>query len=156
MTVSNVSAGTDIDPAWGNAVADAINAHEDAWTTGAVAIGNLTVGASTVTSKYNLIGKTCILRGQVTLGAGFSIVGDLYITTLPVNAAASGECVGTAHYLDNGTGFAGGQLWGSSATTIEFHHMLGTGTNAGRVNATAPFTWASGDSLRYFITYETV
>lgn len=153
MAITSVTAGNIIDPAWGNSVATAINAHEDAWTSYTPTPTGFTVGAGTITGKYNAIGKTIHYRGQVVFGAGAGITGD-FVVSVPVTAVTAEAACGTLDMLDNGTGYEVGTVLIVSSTTVELHHARGLGSNAGRVGGTNPFTWVPGDSFRWNITYQ--
>lgn len=152
MAISTVSAGTIVSPTWGNSVAAAINAHEDAWTSFTPTGTGFTVGAGSILSRYNEIGKTIIYRGQVTFGAGAGVTGDFSVN-LPVSAFTTVPGVGSLDMLDSGTSHYVGSCLITGSSTLEFHGTFGP-TNAGRVNGTNPFTFVPGDVIRWAITYQ--
>jgi hypothetical protein len=153
MAIATVSAATEVDPAWGNSVATAINAHEDAWTSHTITPSGFTIGSGTMTARYNVIGKTVFYRGEIVFAGDSTLPGNLGVD-LPVNATTTAPAIGSIDMLDSGVGYAAGTCRITGSDSLEFHHAEGEGTASGRLTNTTPFTWAVNDIIGFSIVYE--
>jgi len=131
-----------------------------AWTP---TLTNITAGSATTNYKYIQIGMTVHFRFRFTLGAG-SAVGTNPSFSLPVAINTEYAPTGTqgvapmhsAILIDNGTGEYDASIeLTATANTVRFVTNGSTGTGNAAVTATAPFTWASGDTLWVAGSYET-
>ena len=115
-----------------------------AWTAYTPGTANLTVGNGTLTGLQKQIGKTTMWRATFTLGSTSAIGSDASIG-LPFTAA-SGASLGNAAYWDVSTSnqYIG---WYQSAYP-RYQSTYGT------LSATNPFTWATGDSIFLWGSYE--
>jgi hypothetical protein len=152
VAISTVSAGAIIDPAWGNSVANAINAHEDAWTSHTITPTGFTIGSGTMTARYNVIGKTVFYRGEIVFAGDSTLPGNLTVD-LPVNATTTAPASGTVSALDTGTSYYIGVCLITGSDAMELHGGFSP-TAAGRFTNTTPFTFANTDTIRFNITYE--
>lgn len=116
---------------------------------------NFTVGASSVVAWYQIDGNICEGMVKVTVGAGFSMNSSNITVNLPVTGANNAEAddIGTAIFLDNGSGYYRGRLMMSSGSTMRLMHEPNGGT-LGDVTVSAPFGWAVGDRISLFFRYE--
>jgi hypothetical protein len=128
-----------------------------AWTTYTPVVGGgwLITGGTpgTITGRHCTTGKLCSFRIQYTIGAT-DTKGTNLTMTLPF--AASGGAPSpkfiahvnhTGEYMFYGVGFVG-------SAQINIYSIASTMV-LGQVTATAPFTWATGDIVEVFGTYET-
>lgn len=130
----------------------------DAWTDYAATVSSTSLdGASnTNVGRYIKLGRVVHAYGKITLGSGGSLTGatDIRIA-LPVTAA-SVNGLGSAYGYDSSSGkeVAGVAV---IATTTTIGLRLGQDGAVGvatPLKATAPWTWADGDQIRWAITYE--
>jgi len=143
---------TDTIYAWDGAAAQQVF-PAPAWTSWSPTLTNLTLGNGTVTAKYLKRGKVLDFRFKFVLGST-STVGTLPRFSLPF--AAHGDYVvqqdlaGYSVLVDAGISLYTGSIrFVSDLSNVEF---VLTGTNGlhGVVNATTPFTFATGDGLRAY------
>lgn len=159
---SNIATGAGIDGAKlaDASVTNAKLATNAAWSSWTPTWTNLTVSGSTVTAKYQQIGKTVFWRLNVILGGGNAPTGALSFT-LPVTSAnyagnASSQRIGTAEYLDAGvTGYVGSVAW-ASTTTGRLFVTLASGTYGqdADLSATVPHAWGNTDEIHASGVYE--
>lgn len=126
------------------------------WTASGVAPA---IGNATVIAQYAQLGKLVHAYGSIVFGAGSTFGTGSYKFALPVTASANAIIVGTA-----GQGFlqdssANFYLQGSfyipagGTTMSELHGATYAGT-ATLIGQTAPWTWATGDTIAWNILYE--
>lgn len=111
---------------------------------------NLTVGSGVGTYSYIRVGRLIVASYDFVLG-GTSAVGTGPYVTLPVAAAANQLLGCVSEYRDTSAPavYAGVVLL--SGTVLLPCRLVEARTS---LSATAPFTWASGDSLRWIVTYQ--
>lgn len=123
---------------------------------------NLTVGNGTVTAFYNEVGKNIFATIAFTFGSTSSIAGSVAFS-LPVTAAArytgsaAGQYrIGGVYIEDLAVAGYTGYFRSASTTTSQIitEQASTTYVTAINVNATVPFTWATGDFLCGTLTYE--
>jgi hypothetical protein len=112
----------------------------------------------TLTGRYKLIGKTCIVSVKLTAGSSTTYGTGSYMLSLPVAAVAGFDSVGQVFIGDSSVGAAG-----YSTTGVAL--VLGGGTTMGlyagntgsgsAVTPTNPQTFASGDRIWASIAYKT-
>jgi len=114
---------------------------------------NLTPGNATETWYYTQVNELVLVQGITVLGSTSSITGTVYLAppvgSLLVTNPMAGElyCVGT----DLRVGMV--QLTPSGLSPQVFT-VDGSYINRATVDATEPFTWASGNSLRMSVIYQ--
>jgi hypothetical protein len=138
-------------------IASIASAVTGAWTAWSPTVNNLTVGSGSLTTRYRRAGKTVDLEFVFVYGAG-SAVGTIPDFTLPAAPAA--------HYPSaSGSILPASVIIVDSATTQRQGFLSWNGTIAGilywnagapaAITSTAPWTWATGDQIHVFATYET-
>ncbi len=142
LTASQLNAfsATNVTLAW--------SSHTPSWT------GLDDTDGTTTISKMQ-IGDTVTYNGKFVFAAASGISGALKVD-LPVNAAtaAINSATGVALYFDNSATFRSvGAVFITAADVLEFAF---TENGPGLVDGTSPYTWATSDSFRWSITYETV
>ena len=127
-----------------------LDAISEAWTPYTPALTNLSVGNGTMTAKYIQAGKLVVCTGKIVLGSTSTVTGTIGIG-IPVTAADT-IAVGSALLYDSSTVAtrSGGECDLASTTSLEFFG----GNGGGPASATLPFTWTTGDQLRWEILYE--
>lgn len=117
----------------------------DTWTSYTPSAINVTVGNGTMVAKYKQIGRVMHVYIQFTLGSTSAIGSDAGFG-YPV-AGVSESRNGRSWYYDVSTQnhYIG---WWSSSGYLKYQGLFGV------VNATTPFTWATGDVIAAAMTYE--
>lgn len=113
---------------------------------------NLSVGSATQTADIQAVGlKQLRYKGKIVLAGDSSVTGTITLD-IPESLTSMGtEARGVADYNEDGVRIHGGRCAiAPSSTVITFTHN--ESGNAGQVNATAPFTFASGDVIAWDIT----
>ena len=124
-----------------------------AWTGYTPTFVNFTLGDGTINrARYRVTATTVLLQVTVTLGAS-SVMGSIPTISLPVAAASGAATCGSARYLDNGTRHYVGVVIVASSGLVANLIQPGAG-NSGLVDATNPYTWATGDIFQFTIEYE--
>jgi hypothetical protein len=115
-----------------------------AWTAYTPGTSNMTVGNGTLTGFQKQIGKTTFWRASFILGSTSAISNDAAIG-LPFSSA-SGAGLGSAYYIDVST----------SNQYVGWYHggAMRYQSTFGTLTATSPFTWATGDVIATWGSYE--
>ena len=135
-------------------LATALTAADGTWTP---TYSNLTTTGATISLGYRQIGKWVDYYWQFIFGSG-SAVGTMPSLTLPVAPASrystgsTGAFPGQVHLLDSGTADRQGTVKISSGSTIVVYFWNATPTLT-NVTSTAPWTWATGDTITIAGTY---
>lgn len=120
---------------------------------------NFNINTGSSFTRHATVGKTCVLACHITMG-GAATAGVVEIN-LPVTAATWIRGITgwtNVRALDASTGlvYDGKVAINAAGTKANF----GTGSAAGQANAAwtnaVPFSWASGDTLTFMLTYPTV
>lgn len=120
-----------------------------AWTPYTPTWTNLTVGNGTNNSAYLQIGKIVIVRVKFTLGSTSAVTGQVQ-ASLPVNSVVGHAGMFGALYFDTSA-----TTRNSGFAIMTNNNVLTFRTNSDTVTgATAPFTWATGDTLGTTGIYE--
>ena len=133
-------------------VRDNLKAIGDAWTSYSPTLGGWTLGNGTLTGYYLQAGKD--VRGKVfyTVGSTDTKSGALTIS-LPVTKVTDsglGMPLGTAVLFDTSTSTRNFQHVAQNSTTaMRFYSSAGAA-----LTDTAPWTWATGDTLVALFMYE--
>lgn len=132
-------------------------ALSDAWSTWTPTLTNLTVGSTLITARYRRVGKTVDFRFKFKFSSG-AVVGTAPAFTLPAAPHSSytvtEDLLGDVELYDNATAHRRGHLKLTAASTVEVSYY-DVDCALAQVNATTPQTWASGDSISAWGTYET-
>lgn len=150
-TDTNSFVARDTSDAWQTAVA------LGAWVSWTPTLTSLTLGSGTMVAKYVRTGRTIDFRFVFRYGAG-SAVGTNPRFSLPVamhadyTTNADWASFGDVHFQDATASSKRGQLWVTDSTTARL--IAFSSESAVEVTATVPFTWASGDAIWAYGTYE--
>ena len=130
-----------------------------AWLSWTPTFANMTLGNGTITAAYIQFDKTVHYRFKFVLGST-STVGTSPTFTFPVTASsnyvASVDLMGYGTLSHSGSADYFGAVRSASSTTglIISTGVSGANTIHSGVTATAPFTWATGDRIGMYGTYE--
>jgi hypothetical protein len=123
--------------------------------------GTWASGNATASGAYVQIGKTIHYRGSITIGSTTTIGAGLIIISLPVNRASglgAQTPYGRAVFVDASLGvynYGVCELDTSSQIIIlRAEKVDGTYTELASTSSSVPFTWATNDVIRFFVTYE--
>lgn len=113
---------------------------------------NLSPGSATQVADIQAVGlKQLRYKGYITLAGDSSITGTITLDIPESLAAAGTPSRGRADYNEDSVRiWGGGTAVAPTSDVITFTHT--ESGNAGQVNATAPFTLASGDTIAWDIT----
>jgi len=114
---------------------------------------NPVIGATgNANGKYIQAGKFIVVRVKIAFGSGSTYGSGNWSLTLPVSMLDGNGVLGSLTYLDSSASATyRGNTYNPSGTSIAL------ATNAspmGTVTPTAPFTWATGDTIDFFAIYE--
>lgn len=143
----------------GSAIDTSVGTGLLAWTAYTPTFTNFTLGNGSIGFAYAQLGKIMLIRGGMTLGTTSSFSGTISIS-LPVNSlAVSGNpLVGSVRLTDVATQNYYGFVQIATASTIQLIALNASTTwlTGSTVNTTTPFTWGTGDDIRFFLTYQGV
>lgn len=125
------------------------------WTTYTPTNSNITVGNGTQTARYVRTGKTVTVSYRLTFGSTTSFGGTIRVG---MPSTSNSFANGFLNLTDNGTGnFSGGVVIDAASSQAICRTSKVDSTWAkwdDEVTNTSPFTWTTGDSLGFSITYE--
>jgi hypothetical protein len=127
-----------------------------AWTSWTPTFTNWAIGNGTIDAKYKQIGKTVFFRIKFTLGSTTTKSAQIELS-LPVTANAfygyQLHAINTS-YGDFGTDdyFYTSPI--STTAVLGGYLLYGTGANQRGISPTAPFTWATNDTMLFHGFYE--
>lgn len=161
MTIGNVNAGDPLDPAWGDSVADLLNGATAASFTPTLGGSGWAIGNGTATGRYVVIAGRCFFALNITFGSTSTFGANAPTISLPVTANSTWIGVEANTWqgigIDASAGSAQSGLRAvSSSTTVFLVYNLGasgTYVSPAQVTSTAPWTWASADSIRFMGSY---
>lgn len=109
------------------------------------------LGNGSITGAYLNFGRTCIYTGILTIGSTTTFGTGSYLLSVPVNLSGTNTTNGFVWLSDSSASASNrmGFLAGASATTVT------PLTTSGNATATNPWTWANGDSMRWWVAYPT-
>lgn len=134
-----------------------IDAVTSAWTNYSGSLSwtasttNPTIGNGTITARYVHVGKLVIYSGDITMGSTTTFGSGTYFVSVPVAALSIMPYTGSCLVYDSSVGTNRQPAVATLSTTSKLAFYATTGL----VTSTVPFTWASGDVLRWLIAYET-
>jgi len=130
---------------------DALKAASEAWSTWTPTYTGITaIGNATVVARYSQIGKWVHGHFMLTVGSTTTFGVAFLTASLPVAVRDSGCTLGTA-YMEDVSASAR-----QPAVALEVGgaaRLLGSGSSS-FVSNTVPWTWATGDLLRFEFQYE--
>jgi hypothetical protein len=116
---------------------------------------NLTPGNGTENFHYAITNDVMTVMGKIDFGSTTSVSGAIGMT-LPASATMYDirATMGGVYYLDdNGPDYEGViRPLGTTLMRFYFYNVVGSGVQVSSADATNPFTWATGDSLRLGFT----
>ena len=122
------------------------------WT---AATTNPSIGNGTLTGRYVQIGKTVICAVSLTMGSTTTYGSGSWNLSLPKTSANSGVYYGGQWMaVDLGTTNHAGQVFLLPNASV-INYFLRENVVLDYLNNITPHTWASGDVLRFSVTYET-
>jgi hypothetical protein len=116
----------------------------------------LTVGNGTLNyATYVLVQNLVFVQVQFTLGSTSAVTGNINITTPVTSSEPTQGIIGNSSFSDVS---AGASLTGVVSMVTELLQALpvnaaGTYASTAVTSATVPFTWATGDVVRFTATY---
>lgn len=124
------------------------------WTSFTPTWTNFTPGNGTPSFAYVQFNNTMHIRGKFVFGST-SAMGTYPAFTLPNSVSATDQSLGLCIYLDSGTDNYTG-LCRASGTNVYFQSNYAGATwgTMGAVTATAPFTWATNDTIWCSVTVQ--
>lgn len=122
-----------------------------AWTSYTPNLGSGTVGNGTIVSRYKQIDKTVYYSGVLTFGSTTSMGASALTISLPVARQGSLSLVGTVIMIDVSAGTGGYRVAAALEGTGQVFIVVFDG---GAVFSSTPWTWATGDIIRWNIVYE--
>jgi len=144
----------------GNISGNDISLSGGAWTTytptWTAASSNPSIGNGTLTGRYKIIGKTCFITVDITMGSTTTYGSGAWYIGLPQQAASSAGILLSVTLLDSGTAWYNALLNGARAAftdkaEIQYH----SGVNlTDSVSSSTPFTWANSDRVIINGSYE--
>lgn len=130
----------------------AYTAYTPTWTASTT---NPVIGNGSLSGRYVQVGKLVHCWGIITAGSTTTFGTGSYRFAIPVAANASlSSPVGQIHFRDSGVGdyiLAIAQI--VTSTTCQITQQTSFGANT-VWTPTAPFTFGSGDSMRFNLVYE--
>lgn len=133
---------------------DAYEALTAAWTSYSpswTASVNPAIGDGTITAHYIQVGLFVVYKGQINMGSTTTFGTGTWNISLPVTGANSPRGLGFISCVDSSTpanNRTGAANVGGGLTSFNME------APGGNVSSTVPFTWASGDTLRWFMVYQ--
>jgi hypothetical protein len=117
----------------------------------------LTVGNATQVWRYQRVNKLVFVYGSTTFGSTTSVTGIIQFQP-PIAAVAPVATLyhGDVWLDDTGTGTIAGMMLQTTATNFYpcYFNNAGAFETVSAMTSTAPFTWATGDSIRVQFFYE--
>lgn len=125
----------------------------DPWTPYTPSLTNITQGNGTIVGDYIQDGKFITYRFTFTFGSTSAFTGSISfgvpVTPLDANWAGSAFLFDASTAANRQPGTLNG-----TTTSTQIHSAGIGGGGSGVVNATSPFTWATGDVIKGSATYE--
>lgn len=155
------SNGAGVSPSW-----TSVPAPSYTWQTWTPTFTGLTTGNGTLNARYLQIGPLTTVYVSFVLGSTSLITGGVVITNLPINANFSNinSGIGTAlsGYLTMRDASPAQTVYGfcsySGTASVELRpfYLSGNYQIVSQLNATTPFTWASGDEFWLSFSYHSI
>jgi hypothetical protein len=133
---------------------------DGAWVAYTPTLGNMSIGDGTIEASYKKIASLVVVKAIITLGSTSSITGIVTFSH-PVTSVSTdiGTPLGNAVMVDGSIVYPAFVVVNNATASVQFRvfgasSTYATTSAASRVNATVPFTWASGDIMRFQYAYE--
>ena len=118
---------------------------------------NLTLGNGTLTADFYRVQNVVTATVVVEFGSTTSISGDVIVTLPIARATTQGLQLSTANLLDTGTANYFGTVGffvTLSSVNVRNYAVSGINIVMQTLSATVPFTWGTGDILKFSAQYE--
>lgn len=156
-TVPTFTAGAVLLASKLNDLRDALNAIGSQWTAYTPVITasttDPTLGATVVTGRYRITGKTADVHVNITIGTGWSGGAGLYRISLPTAVVPyitnASNSIGTGTVRDVSPSVATYLLGAYYVTTTSFSAIVTGSTTP--LSGVAPVTFASGDMISFHL-----
>jgi len=113
---------------------------------------NPSIGNGVIVARYRQMSTTVTYSGRITIGSTTTVGSGAWRISLPIAAVDSGYGAGSGVAYDASTN--GNRrpvvVWFADTQTLRIEG------DTGDVDGSNPFTWASGDQLRWTFEYEGV
>lgn len=126
-----------------------LNSTTSTWSTYTPTLTAGTLGNGTIAGRYKQIGKVVHFTAKFVLGSTSAVSTGLAVS-LPVTSTASTPASLIQGFAYDVSGNQGYWLAGEHSTTTITPYINAAGT----LQATSPFTWATGDSITVTGAYE--
>lgn len=123
------------------------------WTSYTPTVTNFTLGDGTLTGKYTQVGNITVVRVDIIFGSTSAFTAAITVSFPVTMITGSSFMVGSGEAIDVSTS----QSWfvrNRLASSTTFAPLVSEGAAAAVIQATAPFTWATGDELHLLIVGE--
>ena len=130
--------------------------YAGAWTSYTPSFTNLTVGNGTLVGRYCQVGKIVTASMKLTFGSTTAITGGFVLMDAPILGVVNGRLIGTLYMEDVGVIVATGWVKHDNPLYVALIPGTSSGTYTGIANmsASVPFTFATGDFMEAFFSYE--
>lgn len=118
---------------------------------------NFTLGTSSIIARYEIVGSRCIGDLRVKMASGFSFVaasGVVMSLPVPPESPMDGRPVGTATYIDSGTGYYPGRLLMDSSGSVRLTYQPASFMSS--IDDNEPHVWAVDDEILLEFNYQCV
>lgn len=123
--------------------------YTPSWTTSGSAPS---LGDGTLNGRYTLSGRICTAQIELVAGSATTFGTGQFQFSLPFAASSSSlRTNGIGRLSDAGAGFHIGMVEVNPTSSVA---VIYSNNTANLVQSNSPFTWASGDTLRFTVTYE--
>ena len=127
------------------------------WVSYTPTFTGFTLGNGTLSASYSRIGDNVFVRAAIGLGSTSSVTGAMTISNPVTNSSADYTFIGTAALWAFGTSgqLIMGTIWetATGSSTIFAQNSSATYLGVTDLSATAPFTWATGNFMRFQFSY---
>lgn len=128
------------------------------WVSYTPTFTGFTLGNGTVSASYSRIGDNVFVRVIINLGSTSSVTGAMTVSNPVTNSAADYAFIGTAVlWAFGGSGALNtGTIWESATGSSTIFASNASTTYLGNtdLSATVPFTWGSGNFMRFQFQYK--
>lgn len=133
---------------------DALDALSSAWVAYTPTLTGITIGNGSITGKYMQLGKLVHFNVAMTWGSTTSWTTPFW--SLPVPSADALWVAACLLYDTSSTTNRAPGVCSISSNRLTAYgtDVSGAGNSGGNIDATHPFTWATGDIFRCSGTYE--
>ena len=140
----------------GSAIDTSVGTGLLTWTAYTPSFNGFSLGNGSLNFKYAKLGKIVHVRGQITLGSTSSFSGGVVDVPFNWGGYILGHTLGEVCFTNNSVYNLGTNI--CIGNVSNFRLIVGNAASTylgiGDINATVPFTWASGHKMFITYTYE--